>query len=136
MTSTTRAGLLKPLNGLYLLCSWAQYPVDLRAFTPVSRAHQRNVGCSRSQPLCCGHTLTELWLTRCHGNCYSPIPGQKCFFLSPCTTQTARTKHLTESELYRVHPSASHFMGPASGLGFQHQISTRLKLQNLLPFSN
>lgn len=98
MTATTRA---LPLNGLYLLCSWAQYPVKLWlpaacSTSPPWHVHQGNVDYGRSQ-LCYGHTH---WVE------VNMLPWQLLFtdhgtkmFLSPCTTQTVRMKRLTAKVL-------------------------------------
>lgn len=77
MTFTTWAAL--HLNGMYLLCSCAQYPVELQlpADGPAVKVSSSNVG-----------TLIQLWRKRCHGNPCSLTAGQK-FVLSPRTTQTA-----------------------------------------------
>lgn len=81
------------LNGLYLLCSRAQYPVQLSGSRQLIlldvfiRGMWPAVGVSDSA----AGTLIELWLTRCHGNAYSPTVGQKCFYL-PRATQTVRAK--------------------------------------------
>ena len=48
-------------------------------------------------------TLTELWLTRCHGNSYSLTVGQSVFlfffFISPSTSQIVRKRPLNAKVL-------------------------------------
>lgn len=89
VTSTTRAAL--PLNQLYLLCSWAQYPVAPSAALSLPAILTGEMWAAAEVSDSAVGTLIELWLTCCHGNSRLPTTGQKCF-LSPCTTQTARMK--------------------------------------------
>lgn len=73
-----------PSNGIYLLCSWAQYPVELCALTPSCSLILPSVLIREMWPVVrvsnsAEGTVIELWLTCCLGNCYSV--GQKCFYL-------------------------------------------------------
>lgn len=74
------------LNGLCLLYSWAQYPVELCAPTSSSLLDLPDMFITEMWPVVevrdsAVGTLIELWLTCCHGNSYSPTMGWKCFYL-------------------------------------------------------
>lgn len=79
VTCTTRVAL--PLNGMYLLCSWTQYPVEVCALTPSCSLILPNMWPAVEVSNSAVGILIELWLTCCHGNSHSPTMGQKCFYL-------------------------------------------------------